>query len=83
MYPAIDRLNVPVRKQIPINRPVNMESDQLYVYETERFQGMFALSDDGKCVTFRQRVDWYDPITDKPQNFNETRLYITDIGGTN
>ena len=47
MYPAIDRLNVPVRKQIPINRPVNMESDQLYVYETERFQGMFALSDDG------------------------------------
>ena len=84
MYPAIDRLDSRIKKQIQINRPVNVEPDQLYVYETERFRTMFALSDDdGKCITFKQRVDWYDPITDKPKSFNEARVYITDIGGTN
>lgn len=84
VYPVLDRMNVPVKQQLPINRSIRVEPDQIYVYETERFQSMFALSDDdGKCITFKQRVNWYDPITDQPKSFNESRVYITDIGGTN
>lgn len=59
-----------------------LESDVLYVYETERIRVMYVVSDnDGKSVAIRQRVDWYDPITDEPKSATESNLYITDYGG--
>ena len=68
---------------VPVSNYNNhLESDVVYVYETERFRAMYVVSDnDGKSVAIRQRVDWYDPITDEPKSANESNLYITDYGG--
>lgn len=68
---------------VPVSNNSNhLESDVLYVYETERFRVMYVVSDnDGKSVAIRQRVDWYDPIADEPRSINESNLYITDYGG--
>jgi hypothetical protein len=70
---------------IPVNGSNNsLESDVLYVYQTDRFRAMYVVSDnDNKSVTVRQRVDWYDPITDEPISKNESNIYITDYGGEN
>lgn len=56
-----------------------IESDRLYLYETNRFRTMYMLSDDNeRCVTIKRRVDWYDAITDEPMSFNEASVYITN-----
>lgn len=50
----------------------------VYVYETERFRSMYTVLDHKKSFTVRQRVDWYDPVTDKPRSVNHSMVYITD-----
>ena len=63
-------------------RPVAQEkqtSGTVYVYETDRFRSMYTVLDHKKSFTVRQRVDWYDPVTDKPMSVNNSMVYITDV----
>jgi len=55
------------------------KSGTVYVYETDRFRSMYTVLDHEKSLTVRQRVDWYDPMTDKPRSFNSSMVYITDF----
>ena len=63
-------------------RPVLQENQTpgtVYVYETDRFRSMYTVLDHRKSFTVRQRVDWYDPVTDKPRSVNSSMVYITDV----
>lgn len=63
-------------------RAVSQETQKpgtVYVYETDRFRSMYSVLDHEKSFTVRQRVDWYDPVTDKPRSVNSSMVYITDV----
>lgn len=60
----------------------NLDSDVLYVYETNRFKKMITISDDhSSCYTVRQRVEWYDIFSGEVKTTNESVMYFTDIAG--
>ena len=55
-----------------------IESDTLYFYQNERFKTLYMLSDEnGRCVTIRRRVEWFDVVSDKVKYSNESTIYIT------
>lgn len=66
----------------PKPKAVSQETQRpgtVYVYETDRFRSMYTVLDHEKSFTVRQRVDWYDPVTDKPMSVNNSMVYITDV----
>lgn len=67
----------------PINANIqNLDSDVLYVYETNRFKKMITILDDhNSCYTVRQRVDWYDMFSGEVRTMNESTMYFTDVAG--
>lgn len=64
-----------------VSHKKNMEPNTVYVYETERFRAMHTVSTYDSCFVVKHRVDWYDPVDEKPRSSFDSTAYITDVGG--
>ena len=78
-----------VRRVKPVNNHQHptLSTNTLYVYERDRFRAMYMIenntNDNESCFVVKHRVDWYDPIEEKPRSVFDSTAYITDKGGEN